>query len=172
VSSGVAFTDIDTDDNRIVKALEGIPDEISIDYRRRAQNYPLNACFQQVFDSGQVADTAAELGGDEHSTDNFLDDVKIDYLTGSGTVKIDDVKSRGPHGLPFQGYIEGVVGIYRFFIIVALVKPYALPVFQVYGWYNFYYFASRKMILLGNYSIVSRCETMCIGDIDKTAILG
>jgi hypothetical protein len=79
------------------------------------------------------------MPGNEHGADYLFNDGQIAYFTGSGAVKVDDVKSRRPQGLPFESYIEGVIGEDRFLVIIALVKAYAASVPDVNRRYDFYF---------------------------------
>jgi hypothetical protein len=66
------------------------------------------------------------------------DDFQVADLAGGSAVQVDDVQSGRPQGLPFQGYIEWVVGENDFPFIVTLVQADTFAAPQVNRWYYVY----------------------------------
>lgn len=80
-----------------------------------------------------VADAAAELGGNEQDAGDVGDDFDVAYAALGGAVEVNDVQTGRPQRLPLQGGFYRVFGEYRFALIVALVEADTPAAADIYG---------------------------------------
>jgi hypothetical protein len=80
-----------------------------------------------------IADAAAELGGNQKGAGDISDDFNVADAAFGGTVEVNDVEAGSPQRLPLEGGLYRVVGEYRFPLIVALVEADAPAAADIYG---------------------------------------
>ena len=82
----------------------------------------LDSKFKQLLYGLYIANAAAQLNGNQQSAGNLVNNLKIHEFSVPGAVEVDDMQARRAYRLPFQSYIQRVIGENRFLIIVTLVK--------------------------------------------------
>jgi len=116
----------------------GRRDHVGVFHRGGADDDPLDAGLQRLFDGLQVTDAAAKLGGYEHRAYDFFDDRQVGDFSGLGAVEVNQVQAGSTQRLPAEGGIRRVFGENNFAVVVALVKPDTLAAPDVDCRDNFY----------------------------------
>ena len=107
--------------------------------RLGADDHPLNAGVQIGLDGLGAADTAADLDRQARmGAGDGVNDLAVHRLTGEGAVQVHQVQAPGALLHPVVGHRHRVLGKYRIVVHAALLKAYAVAVFQIDGGNQFH----------------------------------
>ena len=77
-------------------------------------------------------DATAKVDGKTGGLGNGAQHTVVNNVLGLGTVKVYDVQTPEAQLLKAAGHFYGVIAVHLLGIVVALGKPYALPMYNVY----------------------------------------
>src|SRR5579883_2062826 len=115
----------------LAPTLQRASKQLAIDQRRRAQDHALCPHLKEGLDMFQRAQAAAHLNVYTRLTAQALNGSRIDRLAGLCAIQIHHVQPARARLLPAERDLNGIVGIGRHLLIIALEEAHASSINQI-----------------------------------------